>query len=120
MNFSGPVNMTILVVHLQPVVRMDLASAITTNVPDARVIEADNLHDAVALADKGSIVLALVEASAADLQASGLLSHLQSSAARIVLMGDDAESARDGNFPVLERPFSSEEIDAHIRTVLAG
>lgn len=105
-------NPTYLVVGVAGVSRLDLFDAIESSRPGAEIIYAKTISEALPLVSHLSfLAAAVVQGCLSDLSHSGLLTVLQRLGSKIVLMGDAAEEAAATLcYPVLERPFGSDDI----------
>lgn len=103
---------TIIVVHSDFIIASDLSDTIRDFAPAARIVVAAKMLDAcAALENSRKVLFAFVEAGHADFKASPLAALLDGRRGRAVLLGDAAErSAGAGGWPVLVRPFFSDDI----------
>lgn len=113
---APPSRAVYLIVLADCLVAQDLAETVAVHDRDAEVILRQSLSDAiVALAAVAELALAFVGAGPAEFEASPLAGMIRARGGRVVLIGDDAESAgAAAGYAVLARPFSLSQILAEL------
>lgn len=102
-----------LVVGQTGIVLQDIIATIESTCSGWRGVAAHTMDAALDLLDDVEVRLAFVVAAPQEFVASRLAARLNQSGARVVLMGDAAEEfGTDAAFPVLHRPFASDDIVA--------
>ncbi|MFZ1469430.1 MAG: hypothetical protein WAT09_10690 [Paracoccaceae bacterium] len=97
----------VLIVAAQPLVAQDIALTVSEEYPDAQIIVAASMDEAIsAVAGFATIALAMIEAEEAAFGVSPLMAALTAKNARVCLIG-----ARSGQrWPTLPMPFSTADL----------
>lgn len=110
-------NSAYLVVGQSGIVLQDMMAVLADALPGWQGLSAKSMAAALDLIDGAPIGIAFVKEGPQDFTASPLAARLAQSGARIVLMGDAAEEfGAQAAYPVLHRPFGSEDIVAIVGT----
>ena len=105
-----------LIVLRHVVVAQDIAMTIADRDPGARVVTVASPAEALpALGDVGRLAVAFVAEAPREHRESDLARAIATRGGRVVLIGEAAETeGAELGFPVLARPFSTEDILAHL------
>jgi hypothetical protein len=95
--------LSVILFEPNPVVALDVTQALATHQPPLVVVVAPSLADALHMAAAPGVLVALLHAGP-DALAQGVPSGVH-----VVLMGDAAED-RASDWPVLRRPFTTEDL----------
>jgi len=107
---------TYLIVLRHTVVAQDIAMTIADRDPDARIVAVSSPADALpALDGVDRLTVAFVSEAPRAHRDSDLAQAIATRGGRVVLIGEAAEAeGEELGFPVLTRPFSTDDILAHL------